>query len=73
MKLVKASTLITISVVPIEGTNEAAIYSYHRNTDLVHLACKQGRFTGACCRLGFMLPWAKVNPSVQPVSYPAKW
>ena len=53
MKLVKASTLITISVVPIEGTNEAAIYSYHRNTDLVHLACKQGRFTGACCRLGF--------------------
>ena len=34
VKLVKASTLIIISVVPIEGTNKAAIYSYHWNTDL---------------------------------------
>ena len=40
LKLVKVSTLIVISVVPTEGTNKAAIYSYHRNTDLVHLACK---------------------------------
>ena len=40
VKLVKASTLIVISVVPIKGTNKAAIYSYHWNTDLVHLACK---------------------------------
>ena len=53
VKLVKASTLIIISVVPIEGMNKAAIYSYHWNTDLVHLACKYGWFTGACCRLGF--------------------
>ena len=29
VKLVKACTLIMISVVPIEGTNKAAIYSYH--------------------------------------------
>ena len=29
VKLVKASTLIIISVVPIEGTNKTAIYSYH--------------------------------------------
>ena len=29
VKLVKASTLIIISVVPIEDTNKAAIYSYH--------------------------------------------
>ena len=33
--------LLTVSVVPMEGTNKAAVYSYHRNTDLVHLACKQ--------------------------------
>ena len=61
VKLVKASTLIIISVVPIEGTYKAAIYSCHWNTDLVHLAW----FTRVCCRLGFMLPWAKANPSVQ--------
>ena len=70
VKLVKASTLIIISVVPIEGMNKAAIYSYHWNTDLVHLACKWGRFTRACCRLGFMLPWAKVNPGVQQPTQP---
>ena len=29
VKLVKASSLIIISVVPIEGTNKAAMYSYH--------------------------------------------
>ena len=29
VKLVKASTLIMISVVPIESTNKEAIYSYH--------------------------------------------
>ena len=29
MKLVKASALIIISVVPVEGMNKAAIYSYH--------------------------------------------
>ena len=40
VKFLKASTLIMISVVPIEDTNKAEIYSYHWNTDLVHLACK---------------------------------
>lgn len=40
VKLVKASTLIILSVDPIEGMSKAAIYSCHWNTDLVHLACK---------------------------------
>ena len=29
VKLVKASSLIIVSVVPIEGMNKAAIYAYH--------------------------------------------
>ena len=40
VKLVKASTLTMIFVVPTEGTNKAARQSYHWNTDHVHLVCK---------------------------------
>ena len=70
VKLVKASTLTTISVVPIEGTNKAAEQSYHWNMDHVYLTCREGRFSGGWGRLGLILSWAKANSSVQRPTQP---